>query len=98
MTNRLGPEGELDPLIKILSEERKKRGWSILRVSRECAKFTVGEETSPASAQISVWELGNRLPSVTSLRRWAAGLGYELVLRRIETNGVKESESNQGTE
>jgi transcriptional regulator with XRE-family HTH domain len=63
------------PIQAQLRDIRKARGLTLQHLSDSTAG-------NPSTRLLSLWELGNAVPSVKQLTRWAMALGYELVLSR----------------
>jgi transcriptional regulator with XRE-family HTH domain len=63
----------VDPLVVALVEERERQGLGIRETARR-----IGIGHYPG--RLSEWELGINVPTLSSLRKWAAGLGMDLAL------------------
>ena len=61
-----------DPIVEELRAERKRRGWSQTQLGNEIGHATYGG--------VWAWENYAQGPKLSSLRMWAAALGYEVVL------------------
>jgi transcriptional regulator with XRE-family HTH domain len=64
----------LDEVVSVLTEERKKRGWSYRDVSEACPPPGL------SNTAIRAYEKRDHEPKVLNLSTWAAALGYELEL------------------
>lgn len=59
----------LDPIVLALTNRRARLGLTYAEVT---------SRGGPNPASIHAWEHGHKAPTLTSLRRWAKALGYEL--------------------
>jgi len=60
-----------DPIIETLREVRAERGLTRSQVAALCGV---------SEAALRSYELGNRLPPLPAIRRWAAAFGYQVTL------------------
>jgi Helix-turn-helix. len=65
----------LDLAVIVLARRRIALGLSQEKVAQR-----MGYQTYH---QVASWERGDHSPSVAAVRRWAAALGYELVVREV---------------
>lgn len=59
----------LDPIVLALTNRRAQLGLTYQDVTNR---------GGPVPASVHAWEHGHKAPTLTSLRRWCAALGYEL--------------------
>lgn len=71
------------PLVAAVMEERKRRGISMKRLCRM---------TGLPRMTIRGWELGRHDPSVSSLTKYAAAVGLDLVLMRSQRQPVMDGQ------
>ena len=64
-----------DPIVKALTDARKRSGRSLLDVA---------ESAGVATNSVCRWECGHGLPGLTGLRAWAGALGYDIALVKRE--------------
>jgi transcriptional regulator with XRE-family HTH domain len=66
-----------DPILAELRAERRRRGWSQTDLGQRLGRRTY--------QSIYRWESGTNDPTLANLRAWAAALGYELTLGKLNT-------------
>jgi transcriptional regulator with XRE-family HTH domain len=64
---------DLDPIVETLIKERLARNWAQSDVGRRLGH--------PGGQQVWLWESGRNMPSLPSLRAWAAVFDIEIVAR-----------------
>lgn len=62
---------DLDPAVRVLRDERLRRGWS-----RETVMLLSGSAFTTMS--LLRWENGHTLPNIGHLRAWASALGFDV--------------------
>lgn len=67
--------GEIDPLVRQLRNER---------VARLMPQWEIAERCGTTQSAVSESERGVTQPALTTLRRWADALGFDVVLQRRE--------------
>lgn len=70
----------IDPIIKLLVEVRRGRGWTQLDLAQAIAATTASQEdrVSLGSSIIAKYERGHRSPSLARLRVWAQVLDVQI--------------------
>lgn len=68
-----------DPIVAELAARRREWGWSPRHVHAAGGP--------PGHSTLYGLEAGRHVPTLPTLRQWAAALGYELVLREVTTDG-----------
>jgi len=53
------------------------------RIDARLPQALVAEESGTWQSSISEWEAGGEAPTLRSLTRWAAALGYTLTLKKV---------------
>lgn len=77
----------VDPIARKLRIERFKAGRS---------QRDVGREAGVGQSMVSEWESGSVVPTISSVRSWAAVLGFELILVEVPEPQPADSKISTG--